>query len=446
MSDLLMFRKTGIVGGGATDLDGISATALVGEELCWVTVSDVKSLYRLNATSGAAADGVNIVIPVVGTVGNKRWILQSDKGGALRTNLLTNSQWMACSGSTLENVRALPDATSTVVGTTVSSDLHLLSAGMLVKDAAGTPLVFEVITVAANSFTVDRAGGTNGQWYEVTPGYVAADTVGPDGWGKDTTLDVWRQHSDATYTKNGSFYGLKTTNAAADVTLQWPSTGYQNTEFLKRFAGRTVTLGVWAYATDASHVRLRIYDGASYYSSYHTGAAGWEWLELTVTISASLTYFLAGVYLSLDTKTAYFSQPMLVMGSSIGSGNFQPPPGERMLTAANIALTGYTATTSAADAIINLEAASSGMIGKGVKAVLVKAYGKDSAAGDGVGFDVQSASGVEDGISVDTQVNNIKIQQQGWVKCDTNGDIYFDHRGSGAAALTIDIKVIGIET
>jgi hypothetical protein len=136
---------------------------------------------------------------------------------------------------------------------------------------------------------------------------------------------------------------------------------------------------------------------------------------------------------------------MLVFGSSIGQGNFAPASGERILNQSNIALTGYTATTSAADAIINLESASSGMIGKGVKAVLVKAYGKDSAAGDGVGFDVQSASGVEDGVSIDTQVNNIKIQQQGWVKCDANGDIYLDHRGSGASALTLDVKVIGIE-
>ena len=58
---------------------------------------------------------------------------------------------------------------------------------------------------------------------------------------------------------------------------------------------------------------------------------------------------------------------------------------------------------------------------------------------------VKGNSGVEDGISIDTQVNNIRGQGQGWVKTDANGDIYFDHRGSGAAALTVDIKIIGIE-
>ncbi len=79
MADLLMFKRTTLTGGGATAVDGISATALVGGELCWATVSDVKHVYQLNATSGATADGVSIIIPVVGTVGTKRWILQSVK-------------------------------------------------------------------------------------------------------------------------------------------------------------------------------------------------------------------------------------------------------------------------------------------------------------------------------------------------------------------------------
>jgi hypothetical protein len=77
MPDLVMFRKTSLTGGGATAVDGISATALVGDELCFTTVSDVLYVYCMNATSGEAANGVDIIIPVVGTVGDKRWILQS---------------------------------------------------------------------------------------------------------------------------------------------------------------------------------------------------------------------------------------------------------------------------------------------------------------------------------------------------------------------------------
>jgi hypothetical protein len=726
MPDLIMFRKTAILGGGATDLDGISATALVGEELCWVTVSDVKSLYRLNATSGAAADGVNIVIPVVGTVGNKRWILQSDKvgsgtvyadhiaegtavhgvnidgvilkdslvytnttgvvdvaagstidvnanltvnnattltgspytpggtdvavadggtgvstlttaygllaagttatgnvqtiaagattqilvgggasalpawgtdiptavtigsayihrvggtdvtvadggtgvstfalngvlfgnaanaigvtaigaagnllkvgaspfvpawsslvltegantfnltlgtasldvaagaavnidegltvtkaatlttelhvtapathiadaatgftiaggttsktltvpedvnlGGVLRTNLLTNSQFMAMSGSSVENVRTLPDATSVATGTSIASTAHAFTTadgvGKLVKDAAN--VVFEVMSVTnVDTFVVDRTGWTDGQAYEVTPGYVAADYLAPDGWIKDTSQDLWREHS-GTNTTGGSFYSLKVTSGSSGDLIYSPGAPPAGSvEYAAKFAGRTVTFGCWVKSDAASQVRIGIRSTANTWTSYNVGA-GWEWLEVTYAVPAAVV-LLQVVLNVINTKTAYFSQPMLAFSSSLGQGNYAPAPSERILSQAKIPLTGYAATTGAADAIINLEAASSGMIGKGVKSVLVKAYGKDSAAGDGVGFDVQSASTVEDGISVDTQVNNVRIQQQGWVKCDANGDIYFDHRGSGAAALTVNIEVIGIE-
>jgi len=76
MADLLKFTRTTLTGGGATAVDGISATTLTGNEICWANVGNVTYQYQLNATSGAAADGINIIIPVVGTVGNKRWILQ----------------------------------------------------------------------------------------------------------------------------------------------------------------------------------------------------------------------------------------------------------------------------------------------------------------------------------------------------------------------------------
>jgi hypothetical protein len=80
VADLLMFTKLTLTGGGATAVDGINVTSLVGNELCWATPSDILHLYRMDVTSGAAADGVNIIIPVVGTVGDKRWILQGLRG------------------------------------------------------------------------------------------------------------------------------------------------------------------------------------------------------------------------------------------------------------------------------------------------------------------------------------------------------------------------------
>lgn len=285
--------------------------------------------------------------------------------------------------------------------------------------------------------------------YEITPCCTAADYLAMDGWLKSTSVDLYRQHYDSTYTKDGAYYSLKVVPANAGTEIDVEER-YNKEEFYQQYTGRTLTKGAFVYAATASHARLFIRDSTgSSYSSYHSGTPGWEWLEVSKTISASATSVLWGIQNTEagnvnGSTIIYISQPMLVFGPSIGQGNYAPKPNEMILTEKVIPLTNYTATTSAVDATINLEAESAGMIPKGAKAVLVKAYAKDSAAGDGVGFDLQSSSGVEDGISVDTQVNNIRVQQQGIVKCDSNGDCYYDHRGSGAAALTTDIKVIGV--
>jgi len=287
--------------------------------------------------------------------------------------------------------------------------------------------------------------------YEVTPGCVGADSLAMDGWQRftagGTQANIYREYN-GTNTKYGSFYSLKVAPTGDSRYIAWPgivgSSKAINTTHIEKFKGRKVTFGAWVKTSTANSAQLLIYDGDTYGSVFHTGSGNWEWLELSVDISQIATHFFA----AFNSNTAdiyYISQPMLIFGNSIGSGNYAPNPNDTIYTDANIALTDYTATTSAADGIINLEAQSSGKLPKGAKAVLVKAYGKDSAAGDGVGFDVRSTSGVEDGITVDTSANNIRVQGQGWVKCDTNGDIYFDHRGSGASALTVDIKVIGVQ-
>jgi hypothetical protein len=319
--------------------------------------------------------------------------------------------------------------------------------------AAGTYTIVWEATETNNKILINVAAGTDTQTYnltsinvyEVTPGYVAADTLAMDTMTKTTTLDVhqyWNAGSANTY--GYGTYLIKLTKGADGAEYL----NFGSAINYRQLQNKAVTLGCFVYSvTETDNIKLSIHDGVTEIavSGGHCGANAITWMEVTGTVANAATAITPRILCDGSTgDVAYVSKPMFVMGSSIGQGNFAPAPGEIILTAANIALTGYTATTGAADAIINLEAASSGMIGKGVKAVLVKAYGKDSAAGDGVGFDVQSTSTVEDGISIDTQVNNLRVQGQGWVMCDANGDVYFDHRGSGAAALTVDIKVIGI--
>jgi len=67
--------KTTLIGGGATALDSIDGAGLVDGDLAFVAVSGILYTYRLNATSGATDDGLNVIAPDA-NAGDKRWILQ----------------------------------------------------------------------------------------------------------------------------------------------------------------------------------------------------------------------------------------------------------------------------------------------------------------------------------------------------------------------------------
>ncbi|MCK5614951.1 hypothetical protein KAR91_74500 [Candidatus Pacearchaeota archaeon] len=168
--------------------------------------------------------------------------------------------------------------------------------------------------------------------YEVTPGCVAVNNLGPDGWGKDTTLDIWRQHQDTTYTQDGSFYSLKATKTVdSEENLKWLVDLMFNDEHIDRFRGRTVTAGCWVYSVGASdNVRLRLYYGSNNQRSSYAGADGWEWLEVTLDVSSnpsvSSAFSLWIEFIGDVSDVAYISQPMLVFGETIGEGNYQPSP------------------------------------------------------------------------------------------------------------------------
>lgn len=529
------YKKSAITGGGASALDGIDGATLLDGDFAFVFVGGLQYNYILDDDLNCAEASPKFIVPDANP-GIKVWVLQNISGVATPlTNLLTNSQWMAMSGSTLleatsgaapvtdganaalvnnlltnggfdsdtgswtESSATLASVAGGKTGfcleitrasdasqgayqdiTTTIGKLYQISVWVksgtsndeafairmrrttweTLESLAGTSsavwvqysFVFEAI-VATTRIYIEKSTATagtmlfdSGTLYEVTPGYVAADALAPDGGTKTATLDILRSEADSTHCKG--YYGLKYTKGA-DTAEYHNILSITNRGQLDKFKGQTVSFGMYGYSVTATdNLKIQIYDGVTAVtSSAFWGADALTWKEVTQAIASNATEVTFRILLDGDTAdVAYGSFDMAINGNSIGQGNYQPIPNEQILGQANIALTGYTATTGAADGIINLEAASRGMIGKGVKAVLVRAYGKDSAAGDGVGFDVQSASTVEDGISIDTQVNNIRVQGQGWVKCDANGDIYFDHRGSGAAALTIDLKVIGVET
>lgn len=319
-------------------------------------------------------------------------------------------------------------------------------------DASWTQSVYVFKATATTTYisliTYSATGGETSLWdsvtlYEVTPGYVAADTLAPDGWLKATPLDIWREHS-GTNTQNGSFYALKLTSADTNVGLYWPG-NYTESSVVKKFTGRTVTIGAWVKTSTASSVCLGIgqTSGLSY-SAYHTGSGIYEWLELSVVIASNTTSFYTGIWMALNTTTAYFSQPMLIFGSSIGSGNYQPIPNERIALQKTIQSNRFYNSASYSDsalALLNLEADTNGQLGKGVKAFSFSAFINDSGSAASRCYFMlsdKSSGGQLRQMEIGGIANDVGGRHELLdVIADANGDIYYSIEASGAGTLDI---------
>lgn len=403
-----------------------------------------------------------------------------------QVNLLTNSGFGVWSNSTLENVgsnlltswtnstyetftSSAADITSAIeTGTdgSASSNAITLTSGKLYKIVATLTLnsgqapslamtnlghTTAALSAGANTFvreatdttttlTVSNTAASDYSciftFYEATPGCVAADSKSHDGWFKDSTLDIYREHQ-GTNTKNGSFYALKCVPSATDDYLFWPKGLYNKESFYQKFAEKTITFGAWVKTSTANHVRLRFSNNV--FSSYHTGGGDWEWLEASTTLGSSPTLFSVSFRFAQSSGIAYISQPMLVFGSAIGEGNYVAPQGEIILVEDSFSLTNYDGDdTVSADADINLEVQSDGKIPKGAKAIYARLTGECATAEKYLQLDDGTST---IGTTVYSQVTNILNSGIGWVPCDSNGDIDIT-RDDTFANVKIDISGI----
>ena len=313
-------------------------------------------------------------------------------------------------------------------GSEVTGDIMLSETGSW----AAHSYVFEA--TATTTYVQFAHGGTDTQYafydtitmYEVTPGCVAGDDKACDGWTKLTATDIWRQEhidighaSNTTNSHNGSYYALRMLSSGnANGDLRYTI----NSPEVALYKGRTVTAGAWVKTDASSQVKLNIVDDdGSNFSSLNSGT-GWEWLEVTTTISASATYIALYVF-GTNTKTIYISQPMLVLGNSIGSGNYTRPQGEVIYleTTTHRKLTDYDNVTISSDvATVNLEAQSEGRIPKNAKAVQLRFVGKSSTVGAFMLIDNRS---VRNNLHVYSQVSNVVTSATAIVATDDNGDI-----------------------
>lgn len=293
--------------------------------------------------------------------------------------------------------------------------------------------------------------------YEITPCCTAVDIVAMDGWFRTDTGDIYRQHNDGgTLTKDGSFYSLKLVPGPTGDYIVYPLS-YSNAEWCQQFAGRTVTFGCWLKTSKASHARFRLSDSAgTSWSSYHTGGGAWEWIEVTRTIDSSATLFyvrIVGGAGNVDGSTiVYISQPMLIFGSSIGEGNYQPRQGEIIWLEKYIlgnTLHALTGQSDKAMTDLNIEADSDGKLPKGCKSLFVYTGVKDSGSAASADYFALRASATEDvGYinSVGGKTNDSRNYYHNWQKCDQNGDVDYEIAASGAGTFDIDVfRYLGIQ-
>jgi hypothetical protein len=290
--------------------------------------------------------------------------------------------------------------------------------------------------------------------YEVTPGIVSASSVGAmDGWERTNLVTVkdYREH-DGSNTKDGSFYALKVVNTrTAGGSNFWPeANGADVGNSISRFAGRTVTFGAWMKQDTANEVNLAIADSDGTSSSSTTATTGsFVWHEVTRAVDAGITTFK--VYLQTAGGAAstesYFSQPMLVFGSAIGSGNYSRPMGEIVWCEKEISSNVFdgSAFSDVAAITLNAEADSNGKIPKGAKAVYMQGWAKDSgSAGTDCYFHTrQSAtSGWMGSLSPAGLTNDMYARVQIEQPCNSDGDFDYIIEASGApGAATFDTSI-----
>jgi hypothetical protein len=185
-----------------------------------------------------------------------------------------------------------------------------------------------------------------------------------------------------------------------------------------------------------------------------TAGTGWEWLEVTRTIADDTATFYADLSSqrhSSGTYISYFSQPMLVFGSSIGEGNYTRPQGEIVDCEKSDQYLNSFATSafSSGSGTPSLEAESNGQVPKGAKAVYLNVGIRDSDSASGgicrmfLGND--STSKYQLTLRNDGVVDDMFQYNAGRVSLDANGDFYYDIDATGSNTLDTRIWVTAVE-
>ena len=221
---------------------------------------------------------------------------------------------------------------------------NAVTAAILADNAVDTAAIVDAAVTSAKLAADLQAGAItvnlveNGSFASWSAGAAAA----PDRWAlSGTGAVIAKQTAAPTAGQVGVNAAKITAGSAASELAQTVRT--ISTTKNKHLASRLVTFGCWVYATATSAAAIRVSDGtADYTSTSHSGAAGWEFLTLTVTLAAGAS--VAQVKLlnqkSDSSTVVFFDGAILVLGdalpnthhdnpadTTLGAGDFQDDAG-----------------------------------------------------------------------------------------------------------------------
>jgi hypothetical protein len=144
-------------------------------------------------------------------------------------------------------------------------------------------------------------------------GWQGGAAAAPDCW---TLSGAGAAAAQEAGTVKVNTYSAKLTNGVGNVAALTQTI----TDALEiQLKGQTVQLGMYVYATAASRAFIRVTDGLTTVdSSYHSGAAGWEWLTCELAVSGAMG--AAGLKASCQISagaaiSAYYDGAILVQGT-----------------------------------------------------------------------------------------------------------------------------------
>lgn len=124
----------------------------------------------------------------------------------------------------------------------------------------------------------------------------------PDGWKAFGTAGSLAQETSTVK------YGYSSLKVISGATSHYGAEYALNYLLLNKYAGRTITFGMWVKCSSASKAIIYIDDGVNkVYSSYHTGGGEWEFIQVESQIDpGSINKLVFGVEVTNNAVTAYF--------------------------------------------------------------------------------------------------------------------------------------------